>query len=65
MHLEIPTDIQDGEVEVMVIYQRVLPAVNSERSLADFYGICADDPIVIDNFGVSASLDDELEGAFD
>jgi hypothetical protein len=52
-------------VEVTVTYQLVQPSVTAERSLADFYGICADDPIIVDDFGVSASLDDDLEGAFD
>jgi hypothetical protein len=33
--------------------------------LADFYGICADDPIIIDDQGITAELDDDLEGVFD
>jgi Protein of unknown function (DUF2281) len=37
----------------------------SELSLADFYGICADDPIVIDDQGIAAELDDDMEGVFD
>lgn len=65
LHLEIPTEIHESEVEVTVTYQLVQSSVTAERSLADFYGICADDPIVVDDFGVSASLDDDLEGAFD
>ena len=65
LHLEIPTEIHESEVEVTVTYQLVQPSVTAERSLADFYGICADDPIIVDDFGVSASLDDDLEGAFD
>jgi hypothetical protein len=40
-------------------------SIQSERSLAEFYGICADDPIVIDDAGVSAELDDDMEGVFD
>jgi hypothetical protein len=35
------------------------------KSLESFYGICADDLIVIDDLGISESLDDELVGAFD
>ena len=65
LHLEIPTEIHESEVEVTVTYQLVQPSATAERSLADFYGICADDPIIVDDFGVSASLDDDLEGAFD
>ncbi|MCU0549251.1 MAG: DUF2281 domain-containing protein [Leptolyngbya sp. Prado105] len=40
-------------------------SVQPERSLADFYGICADDPIVIDGGGISDELDDDMEGVFD
>lgn len=29
------------------------------------YGICSDDPIVIDDEGISEALDDDMEGAFD
>lgn len=38
---------------------------SAKRSLESLYGICADDPIVIDVDGISESLDDELVGAFD
>jgi len=34
-------------------------------SLENLYGICADDPIVLDDSGISESLDDELVGASD
>lgn len=64
----------EREVEVMVIYQPILSyAVVEEekastpvsKSLDSLYGICADDLIVIDDLGISESLDDELVGAFD
>jgi hypothetical protein len=29
------------------------------------YGICADDPIVIDDGGIDDALDDDMEGVFD
>ncbi len=35
------------------------------RSLENLYGICADDPIVLDDSRISESLDDQLVGAFD
>jgi hypothetical protein len=35
------------------------------RSLENLYGICADDPIILDDSGILESLDDELVGAFD
>ena len=33
--------------------------------IADCYGICSDDPIILDDLGISEALDDELVGAFD
>jgi hypothetical protein len=36
-----------------------------EPSLEALYGICADDPIILDNQGISEALDDDLTGAFD
>ena len=73
LHLNIPVGLVEREVEVMVIYQPVLSyAVVEEKaltpvskSLESLYGICADDFIVIDDLGISESLDDELVGAFD
>jgi Protein of unknown function (DUF2281) len=43
----------------------VKKSIQTERSPADFYGICADDPIVIDDGGISDALDDDMEGVFD
>jgi hypothetical protein len=40
-------------------------STTTRRSLENLYGICADDPIVLDDSGISESLDDELVGAFD
>jgi hypothetical protein len=34
-------------------------------SLEQLYGICSDDLIVLDEQGISETLDDELAGAFD
>ncbi len=33
--------------------------------IADCYGICSDDPIILDDLGISEALDDEMVGAFD
>jgi hypothetical protein len=33
--------------------------------LDHFYGICADDPIVLDDEGIAEDLDDDMEGVFD
>jgi hypothetical protein len=65
LHLDIPVGIIERDVEVMVIYQFVSSPTVTGRSLEQFYGICADDPIVLDDCGMSESLDDDLAGAFD
>jgi hypothetical protein len=41
------------------------PEIVAGRSIADCYGICSDDPIVLDDLGISEALDDEMVGAFD
>lgn len=61
LHLDIPVGIRDREVEVMVIYQPVSSPPSPVMSLADLYGICADDPISIDN----SCLDDVLSHQLD
>jgi hypothetical protein len=53
LHLEIPTEIHESEVEVMVTYQKLPLQEIDERGwpigfLERIYGICADDPIVIE-----------------
>jgi hypothetical protein len=65
LHLDIPVGITEQNVEVMVIYQSVPGSMTNARSLDQFYGICADDPIILDDRGISESLDDDLAGAFD
>jgi len=65
LHLDIPVGIRDREVEVMVIYQPVSSPPAPAVSLADLYGICADDPISIDDRGVDDALDEDLVGAFE
>lgn len=65
LHLDIPVGATERDVEVMVIYQFVPSSTVTGRSLERFYGICADDPIVLDDQGISESLDDDLAGAFD
>jgi hypothetical protein len=65
LHLDIPIGVTEREVEVMVIYQPAPPPTATGRSLEQFYGICADDPIILDDQGISESLDDDLAGAFD
>jgi hypothetical protein len=65
LHLEIPVGLTDREVEVMVVYQPMQALAAATPSLDQLYGICSDDLIVLDEQGISATLDDELAGAFD
>jgi hypothetical protein len=65
LHLDIPVGITEQDMEVVVIYQSVSSSTAKVRSLEQFYGICADDPIILNDQGISESLDDELTGAFD
>jgi hypothetical protein len=65
LHLEIPVGLIDREIDVMVVYQAVQVPTSTAASLERFYGVCADDPIVLDNQGILESLDDNLTGAFD
>jgi hypothetical protein len=60
LHLEIPLGMTDKEVEIMIIYQ-ALETPTQQKTPEDLgyppgffeqtYGICADDPIVIDSEG--------------
>ena len=52
LHLDIPVGLTDREVEVMVIYQPVQVLITATRPLAQLYGVCADDPIDIDQQGI-------------
>ncbi|WP_017653322.1 hypothetical protein [Fortiea contorta] len=60
LHLEIPLGVTDKEIEVMVIYQQLEPSapVKTPEDLGwpngffeQTYGICQNDPIVIDSEG--------------
>lgn len=60
LHLEVPIGFKDKEVEVMVIYQPI-EATNPKKTPEELgwppgffeqtYGICQDDPIIIDAEG--------------
>ncbi|NJO52667.1 MAG: hypothetical protein HC840_28365 [Leptolyngbyaceae cyanobacterium RM2_2_4] len=49
LHLDIPVGITERDMEVVVIYQPASPSTATGRSLEQFYGICADDPIILDH----------------
>lgn len=62
LHIPLP-EIKDADVEVIIVYQQT--PKTQKVSLASLYGICADDPIIIDNEGVVDNLEEKLEGMFD
>jgi len=62
LHISLP-EIRDTDVEVIIVYQAVQKTEN--LSLASLYGICADDPIIVDDEGILETLDDNMEGVFD
>jgi hypothetical protein len=69
LRLEIPTEIQEGDLEVTVTYQKIETEEVDEKGwpigLFDLtYGICADDSIVVDDGGISEELDGDMEGVF-
>jgi hypothetical protein len=57
LHLDVPIGLTNREIEVMVVYQAAQKPVLS--SLEHLYGICADDPIRLDDEGIAVTLDDE------
>jgi hypothetical protein len=61
LHLEIPVDLREQDVEVMVIYQPIPSLMTIKPSLEALYGICVDDPIILDDQGISEALDDEAK----
>jgi hypothetical protein len=65
LHLDIPIGLADRDVDIMIVYQSAQPGKPEKSSLESLYGICADDPIVLDSSGVTETPDDELVGAFD
>lgn len=64
-HLHIPIELADRDVNVMIVYQSAQARKFEKSSMKFLYGICADDPIVLDNSGVAEVFDDDLVGAFD
>ncbi|MEM9544128.1 MAG: hypothetical protein AAGA60_32165 [Cyanobacteria bacterium P01_E01_bin.42] len=48
LHLAIPIGMREQDIEIMVIYHPTRSQTN-KTSLADLYGICQDDPIVLDD----------------
>jgi hypothetical protein len=65
---ELPEALQQEALhylEGFVALHTTVERVGKEHPAAQFYGICADDPIALDQAGIDASLDDDMVGAFD
>ena len=71
LHLDVPVGLTDAELEVTITFKQVIPVTTTPEEIEwkEFiertYGSCADDPIVIDNDGISATLDENLDEIFD
>lgn len=65
LHIEIPIGLADKEVDVTIVYQPVQSLQTEIIPLEQLYGICADDLIILDEQGISESLDEDLAGSFD
>jgi len=66
IQVQLPQDLAGSEVEVILVYQSVTQEKESQSTdLLDLYGCCADDPIEVDDLGVSEAMDDDLIGVFD
>ena len=58
-------ELSEAEHQELIGYEDLLEQQRVKPLLASLYGICADNPIVLDNLGISSALDDDLAGAFD
>lgn len=65
LHLNIPVGLVDQDVEAMVIYQPIKADNLSGLGLDALYGICADDPIDVDESGIADEMDESLVGVFE
>ncbi|MDY7005645.1 MAG: hypothetical protein SWX82_17360 [Cyanobacteriota bacterium] len=71
LKVQMPATVKNTQLEVLVIFQPTTEEKISRHQgwPPDFFrrtwGSCADDPITIDEGGISAELDDQLEGIFD
>ncbi len=58
LHLDIPIKLTNREIEAVVIYQPVQSTTPAENSLALLHGRCADAPIVLEDRGLSETLNE-------
>ena len=67
-------NLTDTQIEVTMTIQPVALASKTKTPeelgwepgfIEKTYGSCADDPIIINDEGISEELDDDLEGVFD
>jgi hypothetical protein len=71
LKVKMPATIKNTQLEVLVVFHPTAEAKTPRhrRWPPDFFnrtwGSCADAPIIIDESGISAELDDKLEGIFD
>lgn len=64
LHLDLPVGFADCNVEVVVTY-RPARSTTAKPSLADYYGVCKEDPLLVDDGGISDELEDEAASALE
>jgi len=73
LKVQVPTELQNTEVEVLVVFQATTDTGKEKIEKArgwpsgffeKTWGSCTDDPIIIDAGGVSPELDDDAQGIF-
>lgn len=73
LKVQVSTELQNTEVEVLVVFQATTDTgkekiEKARRWPSGFFektwGSCTDDPIIIDEGGVSPELDDDAQGIF-
>jgi hypothetical protein len=68
LHLDVPVGLNNTELEVTITFKKIAPVstITEDLEWKEFiertYGSCADDPIVIDDEGISAILEEKMEG---
>ncbi len=68
LQVQLPSELSNSEIEFMLVYQPIFSEPAQENWPSGFlnlYGCCADDPIIIDDLGISELMDDDLAKEFD
>ncbi len=72
LQIQIPPEFKHKSLEVLVVFQLLVSEtqmIHPQGWPSNFFdktwGSCSDDPIIMDDQGISIELDDDLVGLFD